>query len=350
MNPDSSLISRSAAETVGLVPYLLGFHPHDSLVVVGFIGRRVMFGARYDLPPPGFHDLDTVTTLILRQRVQAVFVLGYGPPGRVTPAVLALATALRRVGLPVLDVVRVTEGRWWSYMCGNPSCCPPEGNACRPEVSPAVANAVYQGRVALPSRAALAARVAPVEGTLRVEMTEATERARTRLAGADDPPGRRMLRAGHRAVREAERRAQDGRPLTADEAAWLGVLLTDVRVFDYALERKTGDDWWIQLWIDVLRHVEPRYVPAPACLVGYVAWRVGDGPLARVAIDRALLADPSDETAIGLDQLLNSGLGPHALTSHRPPGRPMGPTGPGRQRGGTGGGRRVRRGTHRRSS
>jgi hypothetical protein len=30
-------------------------------------------------------------------------------------------------GLGVLDAIAVTDGRWRSYECTNPECCPPEG-------------------------------------------------------------------------------------------------------------------------------------------------------------------------------------------------------------------------------
>jgi uncharacterized protein (UPF0264 family) len=41
------------------------------------------------------------------------------------------ATALvvaEAAGLGVLDTVAVTNGRWRSFECDNPSCCPPEGH------------------------------------------------------------------------------------------------------------------------------------------------------------------------------------------------------------------------------
>ena len=44
---------RSPADMVAAVPYLLGFHPADSVVVVAVRGRRVVFAARGDLSAPG---------------------------------------------------------------------------------------------------------------------------------------------------------------------------------------------------------------------------------------------------------------------------------------------------------
>ncbi|MFD0787811.1 DUF4192 family protein, partial [Micromonospora azadirachtae] len=46
------LAVRSPADLLAAVPYLLGFHPADSVVVVAMRGRRVVFAARADLPDP----------------------------------------------------------------------------------------------------------------------------------------------------------------------------------------------------------------------------------------------------------------------------------------------------------
>jgi len=322
MTPDCTLIARNAAETVAVTPYLLGFHPSESVVVVGLAGGHVMFGARFDLPTDGFPGVLEIVALIARQRVPTVAVLGYGPEERVMPVAVVLGTELRFAGLQILDVIRVTGGRWWSFYCRDPECCPPEGNPCRPEDSVAAAEAVYQGRVALPDRQALVARVAAVEGAARDEMTAATERVRERFGDALDQPGQWIALAGRRAIRDAERRAESGRPVTPDQVARLGVLLSIDEVLDYALERPGVEEWRLQLWIDVLRRVEPAYVPAPACLTSYVAWRLGDGPLARVAIDRALRVDPRHRMAGVLDRVLSAGVGPASLITLRPPGSP----------------------------
>ncbi len=44
---------RSVADFLALVPYLLGFHPHTSVVAVAVADRRIAFVARADLPTPG---------------------------------------------------------------------------------------------------------------------------------------------------------------------------------------------------------------------------------------------------------------------------------------------------------
>src|SRR5690242_7516495 len=115
MKPDCSITASSSAEAVAVAPYLLGFHPADSLVVLGLVGRTVDFAVRYDLPRRPF-DFSEPAELIARQRASRVIIIGYGPPGRVTPMVLEAGRALQLAEVTIDDVVRVADGRWWSYI------------------------------------------------------------------------------------------------------------------------------------------------------------------------------------------------------------------------------------------
>jgi hypothetical protein len=329
MTPDCTIIVRKADELLAVIPYVLGFHPSDSLVVVGLAGGRlVTFGLRLDLDPPiEPPDAARFAAVVAKQPSDAVTLVGYGPPGRVTPAVMRLLDALKESGVLVLEALRVTDGRWWSYLCESSRCCPDDGTPCPPPGNALAAQEVFRGRVALPDRQALVAQVAAVTGAARERMAAATAGVRQRLidlygedvrAGAH---GRFVRRAGRIAVRNAEQRHRAGRPLTDDEVAWLGVLLVDGVVFDYALDRSTGDEWRIRLWTDVLRRVEAAYVPAPACLLALAAWQDGQGALARVAVQRALAEAREHRMAGLLDRLLLSGFGPQAVGSLSPPNK-----------------------------
>ncbi|MFI7574403.1 DUF4192 domain-containing protein [Micromonospora sp. NPDC049497] len=316
------LAVRSPADLVAAVPYLLGFHPTDSLVVVAMRGRRVTFAARLDLPAPA----DPVTparhlaVVVARQAAETATVLGYGPATRVTPGVDAIRAALADEGIPVLDALRVTDGRYWSYLCAEPECCPPDGTPYDVSASAVTAAAVFAGQVALPDRAALVAQVAPVQGADRAALTRAAERAERRLTDlldrasrTDLTSGRSVRVAGTAAVRLALRGQRRGRRLTDDEVAWLALLLTDVTVRDFAWERTDGRDEDIALWADVLRRAEPEFVAAPGALLAFAAWQAGQGALAAVALERTLALHPDHSLARLLDDLLRHGVPPARL-------------------------------------
>lgn len=318
MTPECVIKVNTPAELIAAVPYLIGFHPAESVAVVALRGRRIIFAARYDLPDlsrPAERargEAVEVAKVVASQGVTAGAVIGYGVADHVTATVLRLATALEQAGVPVLDQLRVTDGRWWSYLCPDPECCSEQGNACLPPDSAIAAEATFAGAVALPDRAALVTQLAPVA---TVPSASAQKRLSAMYDREPTEPAfvRKLQRSGRNAIREAERRYRSGRRLTDAEVAWLGVLLTWLPVRDYAWERTGDSPWSISLWMDVLRRVEPPYVPAPAGLLGFAAWRAGQGALARVAIDRAIEQDPEYEMARLLNDFLQLGVHPEVV-------------------------------------
>ncbi|WP_433127895.1 DUF4192 domain-containing protein [Micromonospora sp. CA-240977] len=330
--PRPQLAVRSPADLIAAVPYLLGFHPTDSVVAVALLGRQIIFAARADLPDPSADPVERARHLagvIRRQGAEAATVVGYGPPDRVTPAVDAVRAALSAAGLEVLDALRVTEGRWWSYLCTEPDCCPPEGRRYDPSANPVTASAVFAGQVALPDRAALVAQVAAMDGPARDAMRAATARAELRLTelleqapASDLLGGRAMCAAGVAAVREAQRRQRRGERLDDDEVAWLSLLMTHLPIRDHAWERTDGRDRDIALWTDVLRRAEPKWAAAPGALLAFAAWRAGQGALAAVALERTLGLHPDYPLAVLLDDMLRRGVPPSELDGWPSAGMP----------------------------
>ncbi|XVV12733.1 DUF4192 domain-containing protein [Actinoplanes sp. CA-131856] len=328
MTPECSITVRHPAELITVTSYVIGFHPTDSVVVIGVRDGVVGFAARHDLPPPGDDiDAEPLVAVAVAQPSHYFAIIGYGPPTRVTEAVTRTLAALERAGLIVFDALRVTEGRWWSYVCTAWCCNPPDGNPCLPAHHPVAATAVFRGMVALPDRKALVASVAPVEGEARASMVVATARARVRMAELR-AEGRPARQAGREAVRAAEARYRARGELTDDEAAWLGVLLADAWVAGYALDRFGPEPWRLDLWNGLVRRVEPAFVAGPAALLAYVAWRSGNGSLARVALDRGLREDPGHRMLGVLDGLLAAGIGPDAVEDLAPPSPPALPSRP----------------------
>jgi hypothetical protein len=318
MTPETTIAVRKPADLVDATPYVIGFHPTESLVVLGLSGNRVFFGARYDLPPPDGDDIVQLGAVIAAQRPRCVAVLAYGPPATVDPVIRQALAVFDAFRVRVLEALRVHDGRWWSYFCADAGCCPAEGTPFDTATSLIAAEATYRGQVALPSRQALVTQIAPVAGEARASMAAATARAQSTLENllADDHHGARVVRrAGRLAVREAEKRYRSGRALLDDEVAWLGILLLDPDVHEYTLGRVGAEEWRLALWTDVVRRVEPAYVPAAGCVLSYLAWRAGQGALARVAVDRALRADPQHPMAGLLDEVLGLGIGPHAMAA-----------------------------------
>jgi Domain of unknown function (DUF4192) len=317
----------SPADVLAAVPHLLGFHPASSLVVIGAGGPRdrVRVGFRYDLPDPPDGPMAAeiarhAVAVLGRQRLTTVIVVGYGPGRLVTPLADTLAAAFRQARLTVREMLRAEDGRYWSYLCSEPACCPADGVPYDPGCHPVAATMTAAGMPAYPDRAALARTLDPVTGPAADQMRAAISRAFTRAGGlvaqaatgGSGGASRLLVAAGRDAVREVIAAYRAGSAVTDDQFAWLAVALTDLRVRDDAWARMDPglQEAHLRLWTDVVRRAEPALVPAPATLLAFVAWQAGNGALAGVALDRALAADPGYSLALLLRDVIEAGVPP----------------------------------------
>ncbi len=309
---------RAPADVLAAIPYLLGFVPADSVVVLGLKAKKITFQMRVDLPTAA--DVEafskSVTPIVARQRVTRAIVVGYGAEAAVRPAVLAMRTELRRRRIDVPEVLRVTDDKYWSYVCTNPTCCDPAGMPFDLRTSPVACTATVAGLTALPSRDDVVARLAPVHGPEAIAMRAASLQADMRLCDVVDGRSAEasveaLVAAGRAAVDMATLRFTYGGMLDDDDVAWLGLLLVNISVRDYAWER-VGDDLAVNvdMWSYVLRRVDPDLVAAPATLLAFAAWRNGDGAIASIALERAMTADPHYGMARLLDAAFTGGLSP----------------------------------------
>jgi hypothetical protein len=321
----------SPAALLRLIPHLLGFVPEASLIVIGVAPPRdrIRVTLRYDLPDPPAADLvaeiaEHALGVLSAQRLTAAVAVGYGPEALVAPVARELREAAWQAPIELREFLRVADGRYWSYVCGNEKCCPAEGvpfDVTAADPAEAEALAAVGDRV-LATRAAVVARVAPLGGIAAESMRQATRRAERHVAqllakvrrsgrlGA----ARQMIAAeGLAAVGTLVVRYRDGGRFTSDyEIARITVALRDLRVRDDAWARMDpGHSGAHQrLWIDVVRRAQPGYVAAPAALLAFVAWQSGDGALANVALDRALADDPRYSMALLLRQVITAGAPP----------------------------------------
>lgn len=312
--PDNKLTVRSPADLVAAVPYLLGFRPSDgSIVVIASRDRRIVFAARGDLPAPANQILDVAANLVpvlrRQQPITDLMIVGYGAE-HIDPALLTVSEALTASGMPLLELLRVTGTRIFNLTCDNPDCCPPQGTPFDPTASLIAVQATAAGQVALPNRAAVAARFAPVGGAARDRMRRATTEAVTRLTAVSNAGEAAADEAGARAVRDALRKHDAGERLTEDDVAWLTLLLRRPSVRDLVVDLTQPHDPHVTFWADITRRAEEALVPAPATLLAITAWRCGDGTLAGMAADRALQVDPEYRLADLLLQTLHAGLPP----------------------------------------
>jgi hypothetical protein len=118
--------------------------------------------------------------------------------------------------------------------------------------------------------------------------------------------------------------------LTDNEAAAILIGLSDVGVRDACWLRmeQGGSGRGLALWGHLVRRAVPPYDAAPLFLLGWAAWRRGDGVLARLAAEQALDADADYRAARLLLDAVDACLDPRSVPKltarrrrlQRPPG------------------------------
>ncbi|MFF8449203.1 DUF4192 family protein [Streptomyces leeuwenhoekii] len=383
---------RTPAELADALPYLLGYRPEDSIVLVALHDRggRGRFGGRARLGIPASPDdwpsaaRQLAHGLITgserrgaRPEQMVAYVCQEPPPGRsgrevmerLRPLVQKLRVECGALDVPVIEALCISDGRFWSYCCAGGACCPAEGTPMGlPGTSVLAAAATYAGIQVRGSLSELRARLLPREDsaaldqevaldaagmTLIPRMLDRTGRAEVAeetLALATRVMGR--LAAAPTVSGAVTADARDDELLAHDEAAKLILGLQDRTTRDRAAEWMEGDEAGpaLRLWRALARRcvgAYGEYAAPPLTLAGWVAWSTGDELEAREALAMALGADPDYLFARLLHQACNEGLDPESVrrclrAERGDPGDP-GDTAPGGARSRTDAGRPTER-------
>ncbi|WP_093168403.1 DUF4192 domain-containing protein [Sinosporangium album] len=324
------LLLSSPTDVLVAVPYLVGFHPAESLVVIGLTGTppqtHLCLTTRWDLPLPP-DGLGALLPLLEREGISQVIVVGYGPGALVTPAVDAMRELARTAGIAVCDALRTEGRRYWSYICETAECCPVDGTPFDPTVSSVAAHATVGGLVALPDRATLERSITgEIDPVARAAMRETTASITAELRGRlathprPDEFAAEFVAVGLARVRSAIGSAGSGTPLDDEEAARLGLDLAVIRLRDEAwtLIDDDTEQAHLTLWKDLTRRLEPAFVPPAASLLAMTAWRRGDCAMAGIALEHALRIDPDYSMANLLMHALCQMLPPTVLRDRMP--------------------------------
>jgi hypothetical protein len=324
---EPSISLRSPEDVLAATPYLMGFHPADSIVILGLTGRQLRFHARHDLPAaPTRRDeyaqiAAGIGELMADHGVTGAVLVGYGTEGQVRPMTTALREYFETVGITVQDMLRAENGRYWSYFCDRHECHRFDGTPYHVSGSAVATVAERAGLGAEPDRDALVRHFAGPEGDRLRAAVAAIDRALARVAAlfAAGDGYAEAERLGVAAVADAIARCRRDEPLDEDELAWLCALLQFGRVRAYAWrlidddggpERRTVHE---RLWTDVLNRCDPEFAGPVGTLLALVLWRGGDCMRAGLALDRALGADPESQGAQMLRLLVDRCEPPRAV-------------------------------------
>ncbi|MET9205746.1 DUF4192 domain-containing protein [Streptomyces bacillaris] len=347
---------RGPAELADALPYLMGFHPDDSVVMVALHGDRGRFGGRLRLGIPrapgewGAVAAQLAESLIAGSerregRPDAILIFlcqdsPDGASGRVTmerlrPFAQSLRTACGALDVPVPEALCISDGHYWSYCCPDVRCCPPEGKPlAMPGTTVMAAAAAYAGIQVRGTLRDMEARLTPWQAPdtaaaqLRALDRAApslvarilNDRAKDRVAEETLTLARTLMGrlGGMPPAPEAVSDVGDDQAVDDEEAAAVILGLQDRETRDKAAAWMEGPDGHhaLRLWRTLARRCVGPYgehAAAPLTLAGWVSWSTGDEPGARVALTMALRADPHYTFAQLLHRACNEGLDPETL-------------------------------------
>ena len=302
---------RSADDVLAAVRVVLGFEPHDSLVLITAGGQHPL-QARVDLPRNSSHadfeqTLDEIAAQLLepvsRLDARCVLLVAYTEHERLGRRCLrGLVRRLTAAGTSVADALRA-DGRRWYPLDHDRSGLTVAGVPYDVDAHPFLVAAVVEGRVVHGSRDELAATMRPDPA-----MVAEVEGARPQ-----PPAEARWVQT------QAARHAGSGTtPSSADAARLLeGIAEAEVREAVWTGADRTAAPAAVGFWTELVRRAPADLVADAAAVLAFQSWLSGDGARAWCAVDRALAADPDQGLARLVGDLLEAAFPPHEWESTR---------------------------------
>ncbi len=273
--PTEQFVTASGpADIIAVVPYLLGFHPRESIVALVVRRGLVEVSARWDTPSTSaqWEALrDQLDRLVSRwDDALPGYVVFASDPTQARHT----ASMVMTVSTPHFLFAIATDGhQWWAdggmHLPGQPM------SGAVPAIA---ADAVMHGMSARESRDRLADIYAPLPP--ESVATVAADRDRLRQAVRRRPL--RRLCAALDALSGSDGRADDGALVEA------GLIVGREQPWLYAWRglRRDASDQQHTLWLTVLTRCVPADAPAVFALTGIAAWLAGDGAAAAICLDK----------------------------------------------------------------
>lgn len=314
------------------VPYLLGFRPQSSVVVVWMRERRICLTQRMDLPPRALDAsadvLASVQAVAASCQADSALVVTYALDDHADrgwrPDIhAAMAELLDGANVQLLDALHVHRDRWWSYGCEGP-CCPAQGRTIAHSVHEQVAALLAEpGSEPAGSRdevvrslGRLPAAVAELEPALKARLSALCARFEAAASPEDELECWRdeclaELLPVIRGVRPLVLR--EGNDL--DAMAMTLVALRDIRIRDtllWHLAATANVAPCMESLVAAMRAAPQGHVAPVATCVAICAWITGDGVRANAALERALADDEHHSLAWLVGRSIAHGLPPAA--------------------------------------
>lgn len=312
----------SAHDLITAVPFLIGFHPTNSLVMISVRDNAIGMAMRIDIPASLESDeINLLAHHFIRDRAEQALLLAYMPDERDDgdSLLISLAAGLLRNGVEVKESIVISNGRYRSIICRDRECCSSAGSAM-PQIEDsqfAVEHVIAGIPMPFADISELVGSIAADEQSLSRSWYHEVDA----YSIDEESPDLAALRRDGVEVMELlldEFRIGRG-PTDRRLVARMIGRMSDVQVRDYALGIHSEDtfDLYFMMWRELLKMAPAGFVAPIACIVGAMAYEGGDGALAHKALDRAIEDDEQYPLAALLRRVFNAGWPPESFTQMR---------------------------------
>ncbi len=311
----------SPHDLLAAVPFMVGYHPQDSLVAMALRDDKVVMAMRVDFPDDESIEAisKTIALHLLREKASEAIIVGYLPKSvTASDPLLIVRECIAGYSIIVKECIEVRGDRFRSSLCADLECCPLEGNLV-PELSDSrvTAEQVAAGNP-LPfldldeMKRSIAAT--PIDKELLKAIKALAE------IDYESDQVNALQREGANAINQISLAfIRDGVVLDKALIALVLVRLHDLQVRDYAMgftSEKSDDQLW-DMWRWLLRIAPKGYVAPVAVIFATSSYERGDGALAQRALDRAFEDSPKYQMAKLLRRTFAAGWPPSAFTQMR---------------------------------
>jgi len=319
MSLPKTFTARGPVDLIAAVPYVLGFHPHDSVVLLTF-GPTEAFHARVDLPEDADDQkavVDMLADVVDRHDVGRVALLLYTDDAW-TAATFhdAAVPEFAARSVQVIDVIRVGADRFHRARDVDDP-----GTPYDLRTHAFTAEQVVAGTVVERSRSELASTLDCRDEVDARAVDDAAVRFDAQFDGLPafvtvDGIVRDLAEQGRWVQRTIRRHLRGDAALSTEDAGRLLVLVAGVPLRDVAWAEMTREDATrhVELWRDLVRRSPADLLPAPAALLAFAAWLAGQGALAWCALDRCTAVEPGYSMAECIALLLEHAVPPSVWT------------------------------------
>jgi hypothetical protein len=297
------------SDLLAAVPFLIGYQPSDSIVLMSLKDESITMAIRIDFPDS--ISKREASALVEKFRgSDGALLVSYIPDDCLDAesVIRPLIEALDLASVPLRESIIIVGNRWRSLICGDSDCCPLEGSLL-PDLSHSriAVEEIAQGKL-MPFK-----NLIEMANSLDPEIDEVILEMMGRIEPIDyenDPVP--AQRDGANAILdflhdfEVDRICRDKRLV-----AKVLVRLKDLQVRDFALgSMNSENDLYFDAWKWLLKKAPQGFIAAPATLFAVASYERGDGAMANLALEKAESDQPNYSMVNLLRQLFRSGKPP----------------------------------------